>query len=112
MEYYLVLIFEVEEDGFYLEFGAGVDLEVCFGSGFAVICLEVLAYHDEGHQKYLYHIGQEEPEDECGIGIETHGCGGEHVPAEPGDGPYENKEKESHGAHVICDPHGDFIEPG
>jgi hypothetical protein len=71
-----------------------------------------LAYHDEGHEEYLYHIGQEEPEDECGIGIESHGCGGEHIPAEPGEGPCENNKKETHGTDVICDPHGGFVEPG
>lgn len=100
----------MEEDGLDLEFGAGVDLKVCFCTGFAVGALEVLSDHDEGHEKYLYHVGQEEPEYEAGVWVEAEVFGAEHVPAEPEDGPAEDEQEEAHGADVVGDPHGELVE--
>ena len=58
-QYQFILVFQVREYGFYLPFGLYIHLKIRLGPVFRVTALQVLPDHDQGHQEYLYHIGNE-----------------------------------------------------
>src|SRR5882724_5691025 len=100
-----VLILNVTEDLFYLLLGPDIDFQIALGTGFRMLSLKILPHHDERHQQYLYHIGDEEPQHEPHRRIELQPRRSKQVPTEPERSPNQNKQEKSDRADPLRDEH-------
>src|SRR5260370_40574762 len=71
------------QDDFDLPLRLDIHLQVILGARLRMAALDVLADHDERHEKYLDHVGQEQPERERHRRGATQSCGPPDSPAPP-----------------------------
>lgn len=71
--------------------------------------LDVLADKNEGHEVDLNEIGNENPEDESRVGVETKVFWADNVPSEPSKRPAKDDNKKAESANFLGDGEGEFI---
>ena len=99
-----VLILQMLQDDLDFLLRFDVDFKVIVRAKFGMAPLDILADHDQRHQKQLNQIGNEQPKCKCHWRIELQSTWHEQIPRQPHDSPDQDGEKETHGADPLGDP--------
>src|ERR1700729_2354838 len=85
-----ILVFEMLQDDFDFLLGLDVDFEIVVRAKFGMAPLDILADHDQRHQKKLNQIGYEQPEYKCRRRIKLQTTWYEQIPRQPHDSPNQD----------------------